>query len=126
MTKDVLQSEHVTAQYQGGRLPLPAGWTRIFISLSASGTRTGAMCLVAEPPSYVASLLPDGHRSLFMKFLITDRRTGVEAQGAGAALIARAMQEVRDCGADSLYSDCWEGNGGRLVRCVPTSSQSAV
>lgn len=78
------------------------------------------MILAGRSMDYVRPILPrqdDDDPFLYLSYLLSDRRVRPFGKGAGADLIAHAVDEARRLGLKRICTDCWRGNEHRLVKC---------
>ncbi|MEU9401548.1 GNAT family N-acetyltransferase [Streptomyces sp. SID4985] len=76
----------------------------------ADGEPAAALVLADSPAHYVA---PADEPERYIQILTSDRR--FKGHGAGAALIAHAVEETRRAGVSLLRVDCYAGDDGKLV-----------
>lgn len=87
-------------------------------------TRVGAATILDSLPSYLTARqelkteIDKGKKFLYLEVIISDFRTDPLHKGAGAALIEAVKSHGRMNKYDTLYVDCWAGNGGKLNRSV--------
>ncbi|KAJ5272737.1 acetyltransferase (GNAT) family protein [Penicillium angulare] len=83
-------------------------------------TRVGAAVVLDSLPSYLTAReelkneINKEKKFLYLEVIISDFRTDPLHRGAGAALIEAVKDYGRVNKYDTLYVDCWAGNGGRL------------
>lgn len=108
MIAEVETSDHV----EGGELPQDA----------KVPTRVGAAVVLDSLPSYLTAReelkaeIEKEKKFLYLEVIISDFRTDPLHRGAGAALIEAVKGYGRVNKYETLYVDCWAGNGGRLNR----------
>lgn len=82
-------------------------------------TPVAGLVLTAKSPDCVRSVLPqqDGAEPfVYVTYLMSNRRAGDLAKGAGAFLIAFAKDQARLLGVTRLCLDCYSGNDRKLVK----------
>lgn len=85
-------------------------------------TRVGAAAILDSLPSYLTAReelkteTEKGKKFLYLEVIISDFRTDPLNKGAGVALVDAIKRHGRLNKYDTLYVDCWAGNGGKLNR----------
>ncbi|KAF2227636.1 hypothetical protein BDZ85DRAFT_5727 [Elsinoe ampelina] len=74
--------------------------------------------LEGKAVEYIGPVMPvqdEKDPFVFVKYLMTDRRAGELAKGAGAFALRYAVDRARALGFKRVVLDCWSGNGGKLA-----------
>lgn len=77
------------------------------------------MVLQDKAVDYIHSVLPirdENDPFVFVKYLLSDRRAGALAKGAGGVLLEHAKAETKRFGLNRICLDCWRGNDRKLVK----------
>lgn len=96
---------------------------------SAPGTSESGLCLLPvaaivledHAEDYMHEVLPKQDLDdpfVYIRFLVTDRRTGLLSKDAATALLDYAKIAARQLNINRLCLDCWSGNDRKLVRSV--------
>lgn len=78
-----------------------------------------AIVLEAHSEDYVQTILPKQDAEdpfIYVRFLVTDRRTGTYSKSAASGLLDHAKSIASALGFSRLCLDCWSGNGRKLVK----------
>ncbi|USW55941.1 Putative acyl-CoA N-acyltransferase [Septoria linicola] len=78
-----------------------------------------AIVLEDHAEDYVHEVLPKRNTDnpfVYVRFLVTDRRTGQLSKDAATALLDYAKAAARSLNISRLCLDCWSGNDRKLVR----------
>lgn len=83
-----------------------------------------AIVLEAHSEDYVRAVIPKQDCEdpfVYVRFLVTDRRTGAYSKSAANALLDHAKSIASTLGISRLCLDCWSGNNRKLVKYVATT-----
>lgn len=83
--------------------------------------RVAAMGISTSFPDYIPGGLASGEVKqgtdyMYLNYLISDRRAGELAKGAGSKLVEFGEAQSRNRGKTIFYGDCWRGNGDGLMK----------
>ncbi|KAK4497838.1 hypothetical protein PRZ48_010492 [Zasmidium cellare] len=81
--------------------------------------RVASMFVDGRSVGYARPVLPeqdDNDPFLYVAHVVSDRRAVPWCNGAGNALLEHAKKEAQSLGLGRICLDCWNGNGGRLVK----------
>lgn len=100
------------------------GWQDMYlyeVLTDATWTRVAVAGLSVHFPDYVPlDLADDSTRKatdyVYLKYLVTDRRSGGLAKGSATQLMTFVETVSRDMGKKVCYGDCWRGNGDGLLK----------